>query len=65
MVEKTIPRIRTISECMSELRKLDSEVAVSEYYVRKLAKENRIINYRSGVKYYVSLDSLIEFLNGH
>ncbi len=51
------PRMRTIEEAAKE-------VGLSAYTIRRLIKENKIIYVRSGTKYLVNLDRLIDFLNG-
>lgn len=52
----SVPRMRTIE-------KAAVEVQVSEYLVRKLVKEEKIVFIKSGCKSYVNLDSLINYLN--
>ncbi len=51
------PRMRSIEEAAKE-------VGLSAYTIRRLIKENKIIYVRSGMKYLVNLDRLIDFLNG-
>ncbi len=51
------PRMRSIVEAAKE-------VGLSAYTIRRLIKENKIIYVRSGMKYLVNLDRLIDFLNG-
>lgn len=53
---KPLPRMRTIE-------KAAAEVKLSEYFVRKLVKEEKIIFVKSGRRSYVNLDSLINYLN--
>ncbi len=50
------PRMRSIEEAAKE-------VGLSAYTIRRLIKENKIIYVRSGMKYLVNLDRLIDFLN--
>lgn len=58
----TTPRYRTIRECVAELKKLDSGTAVTEFFVRKLCKENKIKYFASGNKSLVSYDDLLRYL---
>ena len=63
MANSNIPRYRTIKECLIEVKKLDSETAISEWYIRQLTKQNEIDFLQSGNKILINLDSLLEFLN--
>ena len=57
-----LPRYRTIRACMEEIRKIDRDTAVSEFFIRGLCRENLIAYHSSGCKYLVSLESLLEYL---
>lgn len=59
---KSIPKYRTIKECLNEVKKCDSDTAVSEFFIRQLCKTNKIKYFNSGNKSLVNLDSLLEFL---
>lgn len=57
--EKTmekIPTMKSISEC-SEI------VGLAKYHVRRLVLQGKVKYVRSGSKYLVNVDSLIEYLN--
>lgn len=41
--KRRIPRLRTIKAAWEEVRKLDPETAVTEWYIRQLCKTNQII----------------------
>ena len=57
MQNKTlIPEIKTISEA-------SKIVGLTKYHVRKLVLQDKIKYVRSGVKYIVNVDSLINYLN--
>lgn len=58
----SMPRYRTIRECVAELKKLDSGTAVTEYFVRQLCKRNLIKYFASGNKSLVSYDDLLRYL---
>lgn len=58
----TLPRYRTIRECVAELKKLDEGTAISEYFVRRLCQQNLIRYFSSGNKALVSFDDLLRYL---
>ena len=58
-----MPRIRTISQCVEEIKNIDRNSAVSEWYIRKLCEDNKIINFRSGCKILVNFDDLLNYFN--
>lgn len=51
-----IPTMKSISEC-SEI------VGLAKYHVRRLVLQGKVKYVRSGSKYFVNVDSLIEYLN--
>lgn len=51
-----IPEMKSISEA-------SKIVGLTKYHVRKLVLQNKIKYVRSGVKYLVNVDSLINYLN--
>lgn len=54
--EIVIPEMKTISEA--------SEIAgLAKYHIRKLVLQGKIKFVRSGVKYLLNMDSLINYLN--
>ena len=57
-----LPRYRTIKECIAELKKIDSDTAISEFYIRRLCKSGEIKYLPTGNKSLVNLDNLLEFL---
>ena len=52
----TVPRMRTIKEAAAE-------TGLSYHCIRQWCLENKIIHIRTGNKYLVNLDKLIELLN--
>ena len=58
-----LPRFRTIKECLKAIREIDPQTALTEWYIRQLCKDKRIICYGSGNKSLISLDSLLNYLN--
>lgn len=59
----TVPRFRTIKECLIAIKEVDPQTAVTEWYIRRLCKDKKIICYGSGNKRLVNLDSLLSYLN--
>ena len=52
------PRMVTIKE-------LATLTGMSEYFIRRLCKEDKIIHFTTGVKILINYDRFIEFLNGN
>lgn len=61
-MEKRIPRMRTIAKIVSELRKLDPDTEVSEYYIRQLVKTGAVPVVWAGTKALINLDDVLELL---
>lgn len=59
----TIARVRTINECVKEIKKLDSESAITEWFIRSLVKDDKIQHFMAGTKVLVNYDDLLTFLN--
>jgi len=55
-------RFRTVDGAIKELRKIDPETAITSYFVRSLILEGKLRYKKSGVKYLINFDSLLEFL---
>lgn len=56
MQKNTIPEMKTISEA-------SKIVGLAKYHIRKLVLQNKIKYVRSGIKYLLNLNSLINYLN--
>ncbi len=56
--------MRTIQQCVEEIRLLDKNTAVTENFIRNLCKEEKIKYHKSGSKYLVNYDYLLEYLAG-
>lgn len=57
-----IPRMRTLKECISEIKELDPHTAVTEYHILQLAITGVIPGVKAGKKYLINLDTLPEYL---
>ena len=55
-------RIRTIQQCLCELKLLDNDTAVTENFIRFLCKTNKIKFFKSNSKYLVNYDDLLRYL---
>lgn len=51
-----IPRMETIKQA-------SKIIGLAEYHVRQLVKQSKVKFVRTGKKYLINLDSLIEYLN--
>ncbi len=57
-----IPRMRTIKECIEEIKALDPNTAVREYFIRDLINSNTIPSVKAGRKILINLDVLFDYL---
>lgn len=64
MFKKIMPELKTIKGCMDELRSLDKDTAVSEWFIRQLCKSGKIDCIINSSKILVDVNSLIIFLGG-
>lgn len=60
---KDIPRMRTIKQCAEIFKKSDPDTEVNEYYLRRLLKEESSLAVKSGNKFLINMDKLIDYLN--
>ena len=58
-----IVRMRTINECVKQIKLLDSETAITEWFIRSLVNEDKIQYYMTGKKILVNYDNLLSYLN--
>ena len=61
-VKNKLPRYRTIKTCLSEIKKLDSNTAITEWFIRQLCKDRKIVYHASGNKSLVNYDNLLSYL---
>lgn len=59
-----IPRMRTPAEAIREIKKEDPKSGITEYFIRKLAREGKIASVMAGRKLLVNLDSALAYLKG-
>lgn len=58
-----VARMRTIRQCVHELKLLDPDTAVSEWFIRCLCKDGKVKHFMTGTKVLVNFDDLIRYLN--
>ena len=54
-IKTSVPKMRTVTNAAKE-------TGLSEYTIRRLAKEGKIVHIKSGKKLLINLDKLIDFL---
>ena len=59
----TIIRSRTVKECWEYIKTLDTDTAITEWFIRTLCKDNKIQYFASGKKLLINLDNLISYIN--
>lgn len=57
-----MPRMRTIKEAHQELKQLDPNTAVTEYYIKQLVLSGRVPFVTAGRKRLLNFDALLSFL---
>ncbi len=62
-----LAKMRTVKQAYQFIHKEDPESSISEYYLRTLVKTNpnQIGVFKSGSKFLINLDLLMDFLNNH
>ena len=58
-----LARMRTINEALALIRKQDPETAVTYNFIRKLLDGDKIRHFRSGLRYILNFDDLLNELN--
>ena len=56
-----LPRMRTIKKCVEHFKKEDPDTSVNEYQIRQIVKNNSYLAVKSGTKFLIDLDKLIDF----
>ena len=59
---KRVPRMRTVSKLVAEIKALDPGSDVTEYYVRQLAKAGTVRTVWAGTKALIDMDEMLELL---
>lgn len=58
-------RIRTIPQCLQEIKLVDKDTGITENFIRQLCKKNCIKYFKSGSKYLVNYDDLLFYLDSN
>ena len=59
----SIPQMKTVQQCFQSIKMLDSETAITEWFIRSLCKDNKVKHFMSGNKILVNYDDLLKYLN--
>lgn len=58
------PRLRSIKNCLIEIKANDEQSPVNEKQIRHLLKEGKVKHIKSGKNIFVNYDHLLEVLSG-
>lgn len=58
-----ISKMKTVKQCFEEIKKLDHETAITQWFIRCLCKKNKVKHFMTGTKILVNFDDLINYLN--
>ena len=59
---KSIPRMRTAAKIVAEIKALDPDTEVTEFHIRKLAKDGTVPVVWAGRKALINLDDVLELM---
>ena len=62
-MNEKLTRMRTIKQCHEEIKALDTNTAITEWFIRCLCKDNKVKHFMSGSKILVNFDDLLNYLN--
>lgn len=62
-MREDIIKMRTIKQCYQEIKKLDSDTAITEWFIRCLCKEHKVKHFMTGKKILVNFNDLLTYLN--
>lgn len=62
---ENIPKMKTVQQCFQSIKLLDSETAITEWFIRSLCKDNKVKHFMSGNKILVNYDDLLKYLNNY
>lgn len=57
---KSVPRMRTAPGIVAAIKAIDPDTEITEYYIRKLARDGKIPVTWAGVKALINLDDVLE-----
>ena len=59
---KSIPRMRTAAKIVAEIKALDPDTEVTEFHIRKLAKDGTVPVVWAGRKALINLDDVLDLM---
>lgn len=62
MIEKTLPRMRTIDGLYMEIHRLDPESQVKKNFIRQLIITGKVKSVKAGSKYLANLDEVLSYM---
>ncbi len=62
MEQERIPRMRTAAKIVAELKALDPDTEVTEFYIRQLAKEGAVPVVWAGRKALINLNDVLDLM---
>lgn len=62
MEQEIIPRMRTAPKIVAELKALDPETEVTEFFIRQLAKEGTVPVVWAGRKALINLNDILDLM---
>ena len=62
MEAERVPRMRTAPKIVAEIKAMDPNSDISEYYIRRLAKTGEIRALWAGTKVLIDLDAVLDYL---
>ena len=60
--KQQIPRMRTVSEAIQELKALDPSTAMTPYHIRRLCLDGVLPTIKAGKKLLLNFDDLVEYM---
>jgi len=57
-----LPRIRTINECLKEIKKTDPSSALTYNFIKNLCEQGKVKHLKNGRKLFVNFDDLLSCL---
>nr|WP_316614731.1 hypothetical protein [uncultured Ruminococcus sp.] len=57
-----IPRMRTVSEAIQELKALDPHTAMTPYHIRRICLDGVLPTIKAGKKLLLNFDDLVEYM---
>lgn len=57
--------VRTIKGALEEIKSRDPKSEITEYAIRRIVKENKVPYIRSGKKFLLNVETLIDYISGN